>query len=60
MTDESERPSERDGGSRGLSLCGTVNAAAHQVNTIYCYDIFRGYDGFIHCLLYIQWLEISP
>ena len=29
--DESEGPSERDGGSRGLRLCWTVNAAAHQV-----------------------------
>lgn len=30
--DESEGPSERDGGSRGLRLCWTVNAAAHQVS----------------------------
>ncbi|KAI9542389.1 hypothetical protein NQZ68_020736 [Dissostichus eleginoides] len=29
-SDESEGPSERDGGSRGLKLCRTVNAAAHQ------------------------------
>lgn len=34
VSDESQGPSERDGGSRGLRLCQTVNAAVHQVSVL--------------------------
>lgn len=35
VQDEGEGPGERHGGARGLKLCWTVNAAAHQVTTTY-------------------------